>query len=535
MNEARPARPPSERRQFVRNAGSAYGLRFVLGLSALLLTPYLFRRLGVAGFGTWSVIFTISTVFSLLELGFGGGAVKLVAELRAKRQWRALDEAIGAAVVLQAVLGLVSVGIAVAVAFLASGLAPPEYQHDFQVGMLVVGAVAIIRFPLSAYSSALAGYQRYDLLNTVRGVAAAAFPLLAVAAVETGHGVLGVVIAYAASLLVDSLVYALLLRRVDQNLALRPRLGGGPARRRLRSFSSFVLMIEGMRFIAQRMDTVVIAAVRDAAAAGPYAAAVKLQTAVQSVSLPIVNLLTPMMSDLWARGRRDEALRRLTLATRAVTQLTLPVAAAVAIFAGDTVQVWLGPEAPRSAAWIIVALMAVQVVTLAAAPAEQFLVGVGRVRGLAGLSAVEGVSNIGLSVSLVSLFGAVGAALASLFTSALLSPIRFPMVCRAMGSSVHSFLLKSIGPSLLSSLPALACAVVVRLTLPQGPLRLFVGLSLTVAAATAVGVRQVGVARLRGFAQALVPAAPGHSGGRPAEEPRLVENDRDFIPKARTG
>ena len=37
---------PSERRRMTRNAASAYGARALLGLSVLLLTPYLYRRLG---------------------------------------------------------------------------------------------------------------------------------------------------------------------------------------------------------------------------------------------------------------------------------------------------------------------------------------------------------------------------------------------------------------------------------------------------------------------------------------------------------
>ena len=43
-------------------------------------------------------------------------------------------------------------------------------------------------------------------------------------------------------------------------------------------------------------------------------------------------------------------------------------------------------------------LMAVQVLTMSAFPAEKILVGIGRVKVVAILAVIEGVSNIGISI-----------------------------------------------------------------------------------------------------------------------------------------
>ena len=63
--------------------------------------------------------------------------------------------------------------------------------------------------------------------------------------------------------------------------------------------------------------------------------------------LVILDLLMPMVSDLHARGRNEEVVRRFTIATRVALQLTLPTAVAFAVFASDIVHVWLGGSAPR--------------------------------------------------------------------------------------------------------------------------------------------------------------------------------------------
>src|SRR5918911_3521645 len=95
------ARPAS----VVRNAAAAYGARAALALSAIVLTPVLFRGLGVAGFGTWSVVFTFGTVFSLGELGFARGITKVTAELAGARKGDELARTFGVAVSLLLGLG----------------------------------------------------------------------------------------------------------------------------------------------------------------------------------------------------------------------------------------------------------------------------------------------------------------------------------------------------------------------------------------------------------------------------------------------
>jgi O-antigen/teichoic acid export membrane protein len=247
-----------------------------------------------------------------------------------------------------------------------------------------------------------------------------------------------------------------------------------------------------MVFIGQRMDTVVIAAIRSAAQAAPFAAAIKLQTGLQSLTLPFVNLMMPMTSDLWARGRKDEVVRRFILASRLAMQITFPVAVGLALFATDIVDVWLGPDAPSVTVAIIVLLMAVQSVTLAATPAEKVLVGVGRVRTVAALALVEGFSNLGISIVLVSAYGAIGAAIGTLATSAVLAPIKFPLACRATGCGIFRFLREGIGVPIASAMPGVVGMLTVWALLPAGALRLAVGITLGLSVALAVAVAQVG-------------------------------------------
>lgn len=505
---------------FARNAASSYGQRVLLGLSALLLTPYLFRGLGTSGFGSWSVMFTLTTIFLMLELGFSQSVTKYVAEHRAAGRRDELDATVGSGVVAMGALGLLALAASAALALGASGLAAGDDRDAFRTGMLVLGGAMFLRFPLAAYGAALAGYQRYDRYNAGQALTVVAFALAAVAAVEAGGGVLGVAVAHAGSLLVGALLFPLLLHRTDPRLRLRPRMDSGATRRRIASFGSFSLLADSMIFLGSRMDTVLIAGLRSATAAAPFAAAVKLQSGLQALTLPFVNLMMPMISDLRARGLDEEVKRRFILATRLTLQITLPVAIGVALFAEDIVGVWLGADAPAVTATII-AILAIQTLMLCAVPADKLLLGIGRVRTVGGLNMAEGLFNLTVTIFLVIAYGAVGAAIGTLLASMLIGPSKFPLACRAIGIRTAHLLRRAILPAIAGALPGVALMVVAWLALEPSGWRFAGGLSSGIAVSLAIAAVQSGPGRIDSIRRAL----------RRGEEPATGEVDGAGLPR----
>src|SRR5918997_846600 len=125
----------SEARRLGRNATSAYANRALMVLSVLLLTPYLFAELGVAGFGAWSVMFTVVTVFSLFEIDFLTGVTTTVARLEGTRDNRAIGSVARAGALLMVPMGVLALAVAAAVALAADGLAAPPDAAAFRDGL----------------------------------------------------------------------------------------------------------------------------------------------------------------------------------------------------------------------------------------------------------------------------------------------------------------------------------------------------------------------------------------------------------------
>ncbi|MGI8731524.1 MAG: oligosaccharide flippase family protein [Solirubrobacteraceae bacterium] len=489
----------SEGAEIARNAASAYAFRGLRAVSVLVLTPYLFRNLSLGDFGVYGVLITMAALFNLVETGFTVGLTKYVAEHRSRGDRRELAADLGVCVTLMAGLGVAVCLGGTAVALLAGGLAAGADGDGFRVGLLVLSATMLLRFPLFAYGAALLGYQRFDRFY---GAEAAGVLVLiggSVAAIETGAGVLGLAVAYAASLLITAVLLPLLLARLDPGLPLRPRLGDRARIRRVGGFGGLALVADSMESVAQRIDTLVVAAVRNAAAAAPIVAALRLVGGLQVLVLPFVNLILPMVADLRARGAHEEVRRRFVLATRIALQITLPVALGLAFFAGDVIDLWLGGGAPAITADIVIILMAVQVATLGSLPAGKVLLAAGRIRALTVLASVEGVANLALSIVLVVRFGAIGAVVATLLTTGLIVLLRIPLACRAVGCPARRLAAGALVPALLASTPAIAVMIAVLLALDPGAVRLAAGLVAGWGLAAGLGIAQVGPRRLLGL------------------------------------
>jgi O-antigen/teichoic acid export membrane protein len=482
-----------------RNVTTSYALRALRGASVLVLTPYLFRELGVAGFGTWSLLFTVATIFSLVELAAALGVTKQVAELAGTGRTIQLRELVGAAAAVMLGLGVLALGLSVVLGLAAQGLASPGEHATFATGAVIIGAAQVVRLPGQAYGATLMGLQRYDLYNVGEALTVLAFVIGAVVALELGGGIDALAVAYAVSLLGGAGTWVLLLGRVRPDALAPPSRRASTARRSVFAYGWRTLLIDSMDFIAQRMDTLVVAAIRGAAAAAPLAAATRLISGVQSLVLPFTNVLLPIVAELHVQRRREELIRGFVLSTRVALQVTLLAAGGLAIFAGDVVRTWLGPTAPAVTDDIVVVLMLVQILILPAVPSGRVLLGIGRLRAITVLAIVEGLGNIGLSIVLVSQWGVIGAAVATLAVSGVLVPLRIPLACRAVGCPGTRMLRQGIGVPVLACLPSLAVMTAIRLLLEPGLLRLALGLVLGWGLGVAVALVQLGPKRLLGL------------------------------------
>jgi len=146
-------------------------LRYLVILVIMvLLTPFIFKKLGAKLYGVWSLILVFSNVPSMLELGAGTALLKFIPEIKSDGNDTNLNQLINFVIMFYALIGFVSLLILflfktwIITNILKADMSNfAEVNFVFSLSLLV----AWFSFVLASYTLILMGFQRFDLFAIV--------------------------------------------------------------------------------------------------------------------------------------------------------------------------------------------------------------------------------------------------------------------------------------------------------------------------------------------------------------------------------
>src|SRR6266850_8597684 len=99
------AEPSRRRPRMLRNIGSNWMLMAVTLAATYFLTPFVIHTLGTDGYGTWTLITSITGYVSLLALGVPLASVRYLAQHVAEGDQRKMNEALASCAGLYFMIG----------------------------------------------------------------------------------------------------------------------------------------------------------------------------------------------------------------------------------------------------------------------------------------------------------------------------------------------------------------------------------------------------------------------------------------------
>ena len=464
-------------KRFGSNVFMQYVTQGASGLAALAITPLLLHRLGQSAFGIWILASGVVGYLELFELGFGGAAIKLIAEDANVRPARAVST-LNTAFFVLVPLGLLALGVGLLIAFFSPSLF--SIPHGLQVqavavfALLAAGLAASI--PGDSFGGALMGFQRYDLLNLANTgliIVSAAVTV----AVLLGHG--GLVPLALATTIASIAFHGVrwwMLRKVFPQARLGLRLVDLSRLRDTIQMSGWFFVNAVAVTVCSNADIVVVGILFGARTTAIYAVGFKLaQVATQALG-SLIYVLIPHASAT-ARNQGDGALEKVTIdGTRVGLFASILPALLLMVLAYPLVHAWVGSGYGKSAQ-IVVVLTSALLAGSFISPLSMVLYGAGRVQINALIRTVEGCVNLTLSILLAHIYGPIGVALGTLGGVVL---IRLPgtliIGTRSIGLSLAPLLRRGILPHLL---PSIACTAVLLLAIRSTFTKSIPGLILT--------------------------------------------------------
>jgi O-antigen/teichoic acid export membrane protein len=465
----------SVRAKLVRNVLFS-GLRtVVLWPVPFLLIPFILRKIGTSGYGTWAVLLTVIGLTGLADLGIAGTLTKQIAEHHAKGDLEALDRLINTALVLYFFLALILVTFlwfgssrVLLWLFRGSGSSYAELLRLWRYALAIVG-LNIVSMP--SYS-VVTGLQRMDLTTISSAVSTLGGAFLTVLFLCLGWGVRGLLAANLLGGLSMLVLFTWMMHRLLPTLVLNPLHFRWAELRRVLSFSLQLYVVQMTVAIQNQVEKLYLVRFVGVVSVGWYNIA---SDAAQKIRRIPELLLAPVIaaaSELDARGeahRVEELYHRLH---KYLAFIGVPLSLYAVAISGRFVDLWLGP-ALHVVAFPLTVLVWVNFLNLTTGPGFLILVGKGLLRPALNATLVGLFVIVTLSFALIYGFGFSGAVVGILIAVVVATVLFFYWFYRISGYSFARVLregyLKPTGCSL-------AVLMILMLVAPQGRLG-WVGLS----------------------------------------------------------
>jgi O-antigen/teichoic acid export membrane protein len=455
-----------------RNVTTRYIAIITDALIGLVLLPFNVHHLGPAAYGLWMLTASMTTYFSVLDLGFGGSIVKFIAYYRAKRDLRGLNEIASTLFVIFSVVGVIAYAVFLLVAFNIGrffNLTPDQVSTGRSL-MLIIGVYVSIGFPFSIFGGIINGFQRYDLNNLVGVCSSLIVAAVNVAMLLAGYSLVQLVLVTTSIRVATYAAYRLNAYHVFPSLSLSPTLFLWSRVRELTSFSVYVAIIDWSNKLNYSIDAVIIGAYLGPAAVALWTVPQRLAEMLQRLTNQFNGVIFPVIVDSDA-GQKSERLRTIFIqGTRLSLVTVVPLAGALFLLADPLIRSWVGPRFIDS---IVVAqiLICVVAIRVGNATATTVLKGAGQHRLLAFTNAGAALVNVALSLLWIRRFGLVGQAFGTLIPVAFASVVvLWPAACRRVGIGFGAAFRQAVWPTLW---PIAAMALLVVPLRHALPARLF--------------------------------------------------------------
>jgi O-antigen/teichoic acid export membrane protein len=461
--------PPATTSPFSNLVGGTLTRYILLGLNigvGLWLMPFTVAHLGTAQYGLWMLVASVTSYFSLLDLGYDSGLVRYIAAADARRDVTGVNRVVSTFVFVYAIIAAIA-GVATAMLLIVAVPRFPKLTSEdvatARVVLAILGARVAIGFPMTVFGAVASARRAFVLNNCVAIVLVIVNAVVTYLVLASGGQLIALVASTTAVSMAGYLAYAATARRVFPQLRIDRRLVSRELWRDVTKFSAYLFVVDIASQLTFNLDNVLVGAYLGVSAVAVYAVAVRLSDYQRRLCDQFSGMLFSVAVGLEADGTPDRLRAALVEGSRVATTLVIGVTIAILGFAQPLVRHWMGPAFDGSVAPLIV-LAFVGVVLVTSASAHSILLATGSQRLVAIVWISEGVANLALSLLLVGPFGSVGVAIGTAIPICLGHfGLLIPAACRRVGIAVPVFAVRVLKPALIGAPPAVAFCVVARL------------------------------------------------------------------------
>lgn len=414
------------------------GLHIIIGL---VYTPLMIRLLGQSEYGLYNTVSSTISMLYLLNLGIGSSYIRFYSRYRNQGTMNKIDTLNGVFISIFAVIAIIafSCGMFLTVnvkMIFDNGLNPFEYERA-RILMFLLTISLSLSFPMGVFESYIVANEKFIFQKILLILQTITSPIITLPLIMAGYGSVGVVlvsVSLTAVIWVTNAFYA--LRKLGMNFCFKDY--DRDIFKEIFSFSFFIALNMFVDQINWNIDKILLGRYKGTTGVAIYSVGYSLYLYYMSFSGSISSIFTPRVHEIVNKYKNSEQqkaeLTSLFIKIGRIQFLVLALIASGVVFFGKAfiTKIWAGPEYSESYYVAILLILASSIALIQNLGIEiQRAQNRHQFRSI--VYTIMACFNLGMSIILCKLYGAVGCAIgtavALVFANGLVMNIYYHAKC----------------------------------------------------------------------------------------------------------
>jgi len=412
-----------EGKKFAYDVGWIFsGSTFALILS-FITSPVMAYYIGASGLGLWTMLFAITSLLGVTNLGIPGATIKYVAEFKDDKN--RLYQAVSTSFVISIILGIVT---AVAL-FITADIITGIFNMPSLTPLLKLFLLTIpFSYMVESIIATLNGLREMKLVSFLNVTSKSLNFGLVLIPIILGYGIKGAVI----GIIIATIIYAFIAMFFFSNFIFHLTFSKfRETAKKLLHFGIQTVISGIVSIMLYRIDVLMIGYFMTSTEVGIYSVAIGIARMIWIIPQSINTVSYPTFSYYWGKGEHDEVNKLFDRGLKYSACMLAPIGLGLAIFGKDAILLLYGTK-------FLPAVLPLQILLIGAV-VRGVIMSIGTIWLSAGrpdmgykLPLIGVGPNILLNYVLIPAYGIVGAAMATMLSFLLNASVSLLLINRIL-------------------------------------------------------------------------------------------------------
>lgn len=314
----------------------------------LLYTPYMLRMMGQSEYGLYSLVASVISYLTVLDLGLGNAIVRYTARYRAEGKIKEQYEMFGMFLVLYIVIGIIAFGAGLGLYYnvdcLFGETMSLEELDKARIMILFLIFNLAVTFPMSIFGSIITAYERFVFPKIINIIRIFLNTIIMICLLEMGYKAVAMVVLQTFFNLFTLIInYFYCKHRLQIKIFFRNFQWGFLKEVAIYSFWIFLNVI--MDRIYWSTGQFVLGALMGTTAVAVFAIAIHLENMYMQFSNAIAGVFLPKMTSMVTLNDNRKEISNLFIRTGRIQYIVMAfILTGFIVFGRDFINLWAGKD-----------------------------------------------------------------------------------------------------------------------------------------------------------------------------------------------